>query len=108
VFADALHALADLLTDEVAGERVWRDVTIRGDERTALLVGWLDELVFLAETEDLVPEDAVRIELSDDGLLATVRFRSGSPRHVIKAATYHRLAFQPSGHGFRATVVLDV
>jgi SHS2 domain-containing protein len=108
VFADALHALAELLADEIGGERVWRDVTIDGHERAALLVGWLDELVYLAETEDLVPEDTGRIDLSNRGLVATVRCHHGRPRHLIKAATYHRLTFERHGAGFHATVVLDV
>ncbi len=108
VFADALHALAELLTDDVSGERVWREVAVDGEERAALLVGWLDELVFLAETEDLVPDEAERVELSDHGLVATVRCLRGSPRHVVKGATYHGLAFERGGLGFRATVVLDV
>jgi len=79
-----------------------------GRERSALLVGWLDELVYLAETEDLVPEEAGRIELGKDGLRASVRCRRGNPRHMVKAATYHRLAFGPSEAGFCARVVLDV
>jgi SHS2 domain-containing protein len=108
VFVDALLALADLLGDGGRGAPVCREVAIGGRERAVLLVEWLDELVFIAETEDLVPENAVRIALSGDGLVATVRCRRGSPRHLIKAATYHRVAFAPAGHGFRATVVLDV
>ena len=108
VFVDALLALAELLGDDGRGASVHREIAIGGRERAALLVEWLDELVYIAETEDLVPEGAVRIELSDDGLVATARFRSGSPRHLIKAATYHRLAFERCGQGFRATVVLDV
>jgi SHS2 domain-containing protein len=108
VFVDALLALAELLGHEDKGAPVCREIAIGGRERAALLVEWLDELVFIAETEDLVPENAVRVELSGDGLAATVRCRRGSPRHLIKAATYHRLAFEPAEHGFRATVVLDV
>lgn len=108
VFVDALLALAELLGHEGGGASVCREVALGGRERAVLLVEWLDELVFMAETEDLVPEDIVRIELSEDGLAATVRCRRGSPRHLIKAATYHRLAFEPSGQGFRARVVLDV
>lgn len=108
VFADALHALTELLADDIGGEQVLREVAVDGQERTALLVAWLDELVYLAETEDLVPEDTRRIELSDRGLAATVRCHRGSPRHLIKGATYHRLSFERSGQGFRATVVLDV
>jgi protein archease len=108
VFVDALLAFAELLGGDGRGASVCREIAIRGRERAALLVEWLDELVYIAETEDLVPEDALRIELSTGGLVATVRCRRGSPRHLIKAATYHRLAFEPSGHGFRARVVLDV
>jgi protein archease len=108
VFTDALHALAELLADDVAGEQVWREVAVDGHERAVLLVGWVDELVFLAETEDLVPEAVGRVELSDSGLVATVRCHRGSPRHLVKGATYHRLAFEHFGRGFRATVVLDV
>jgi protein archease len=108
VFRDALHGVGELLAGDGAGERVWRKVRVDGRERAGLLVGWLDELVYLAETEDLVPEDAECVEFSDRGLAAMVRCRRGSPRHLIKAATYHRLAFERSARGFRARVVLDV
>jgi SHS2 domain-containing protein len=108
VFTDALHGLGELLADDGRGEQVRREVAVDGDEWAALLVGWLDELVYLSETEDLVPEEVERIELFDCGLAATVRWRRGSPRHVVKGATYHALAFEHSGRGFRATVVLDV
>ncbi len=108
VFADALHALGELLADDDRGDEVWREVAVGGHERAALLVGWLEELVYLAETEDLVPEGAEQIELGEEGLRARVRCRRGNPRHMVKAATYHRLVFGPSGAGFRARVVLDV
>jgi len=108
VFRDALHAVGELLDSDASGEQVWRQVTVDGHERAVLLVQWLDELVYLAETEDLVPEDAGRIEFSDRGLVATVRCRRGRPRHLIKAATYHRLSFERSDGGFLARVVLDV
>jgi SHS2 domain-containing protein len=108
VFTEALHALRELLADDAKGEQLWRDVAVDAGERASLLVGWLDELVYLAETEDLVPEEVDRIELSDRGLVARVRWRRGSPRHLVKGATYHRLAFERSDRGFRATVVLDV
>ncbi|MGZ4183282.1 MAG: archease, partial [Solirubrobacteraceae bacterium] len=50
VFADALHAFGELLGDGGGGQRVLREVVLDGRERSALLVGWLDELVYLAET----------------------------------------------------------
>ena len=103
-----MHALHELLADDARGEQVCREVVVDGRDRGALLLGWLDELVYLAETEDLVPDEVERLELSDRGLVATVRCRRGGPRHLVKGATYHRLAFERSDSGFRATVVLDV
>ena len=108
VFVDALLALAELLGDDGRGDRVAREITVNGGERAVMLLEWLDELVYLAETEDLVPEGVGRIELSNRGLAATLSCHRGSPRHLVKGATYHRLAFERSGRGFRATVVLDV
>ena len=109
VFTEALRALGELLGDgSRAGDPVARDVTVEGRERAVLLVEWLDELVYLAEAEDLVAEDVERIELLDDRLTATVHGRGGRPPHLVKGATYHRLAFEQCERGFRATVVLDV
>lgn len=81
---------------------------VEGRDRGALLVAWLDELVYLAETEDLVPDELGELELTDAGLRAEVGFRRAAPRHLVKGATYHRLAFDPTPSGMRATVVLDV
>ena len=108
VFADALRAMAELLADEGYGDYVSREVSVEGGEPGALLVGWLDELVYLAETEDLIPDELEGIELSDGRLTASVRCHVGRPRHLVKAATYHRLVFKQSDGRLRATVVLDV
>jgi len=108
VFIDALHALAELLGDDSRGELVSHEIRIQCSERALLLVEWLDELVYLAETEDLVPEDVEQLELSERGVVATVRGRRGALRTLVKGVTYHRLAFEPGEQGFRARVVLDV
>ena len=108
VFGDALRALAELLGDGDHGSDVSREIRAAGRERAVLLVEWLDELVFLAETESLVPGEVERIGLSDGGVVASVRCHRGKPRPLVKGATYHRLAFARTRDGFRATVVLDV
>jgi SHS2 domain-containing protein len=108
VFTEALDALAELLGDSSGGERVSREVDVDAAERSLLLAAWLDELVYLAEVEDLVPEAVCGLALRQRGLRATVRCRRGSPPHLVKGATYHRLRFVRSERGFEATVVLDV
>lgn len=108
VFEDALTALAELLRDGGGGDAVVFETTATAPDRAALLAGWLDELVFRAETEQLVPDAVERLELDADGLRALVRAHRGHPRHVVKGITYHRLSFEPVEGGYRATVVLDV
>jgi len=108
VFREALEALAELIGERAFGKAVSREIVVAATDRAALLVGWLDELVFLAETEDLVADAVERLELDGDTLTATVRAHRGQPRHLVKAATYHDLVFERAGGGFTATVVLDV
>ena len=108
VFEDALRALGELFADGLSGAAVARDVDVTACDRAALLGRWLEELVFLAETEDLVSERTTAFELAAGRLSASVEGRRGEPRHLVKGVTYHRLAFEPCADGYRATVVLDV
>ena len=111
VLEDATSALAELLrgdAEAASGEPVTREVTVNADDRAQLLAAWLEELVFLAETEAVVPE-RVRFETLDErGLRACVDGRRGQPPHLVKAVTYHRLSFERGPTGWTATVVLDV
>ena len=107
VFADALVALADLLGTAGEGNEL-RAIELNAADRPALLAAWLEELVFLAETEGFEPLRLEALELDDDSLRATVRGRLGEPPHLVKAVTYHRLAFAPAASGYSARVVLDV
>jgi SHS2 domain-containing protein len=110
VLAEALAALAELLDDDAAApaEPVERAVELEAPDLPALLAAWIDELAYLAETEDLVPERVTRLELDGRRLRATVAARRGKPRHLVKAATYHRLAFARQGERYVANIVLDV
>lgn len=64
--------------------------------------------MFLAETEDFVPERLQVLQLDGGSLRATVAGRRDAPPHLVKAVTYHELAFERTDAGWRASVVLDV
>ena len=111
VFEQGFEAMRDLLRSEeaapsAAGERMRVSLTAR--DRPALLADWLSELAFLAESAGFVPERVAAIELDGNRLTAELLGVRGDPPHLVKAATYHRLALEPGGSGWRATVVLDV
>ncbi len=50
----------------------------------------------------------VDLDLARDGLRATVAGVLDEPPPLVKAVTYHRLAFERRGEGYVARVVLDV
>lgn len=103
---EALRAFAEL-TGPGTGEPVERRVELEAPDRPALLAAWLDELLYLADAERLVPEDA---ELAVDGsrLTGVLRARRGEPRPLVKGVTLHRLRFRPENGTWTGRVVLDV
>jgi SHS2 domain-containing protein len=108
-FADALAALAELLATEAAHEpAARRRLSAQASDRPALLASWLEELVFLAESEGFVAAAVESLELGPNSVEATVAGFLNEPPPLVKAVTYHRLAFAQAGDGYRARVVLDV
>lgn len=108
VFAEALAALGTLVALDAAGEPARRTIEVCAPDRGALLVGWLEELIFLADTEGFIPERATGLGLTADALRATVLGRTGEVDPLVKAATYHGLEFRRAGTCWQAQVVLDV
>lgn len=107
VFREALAALVDLLGLEDATDEE-RTIETAATDRPRLLAAWLDELVFLIDTEGFAPVALRELGLGSDSLRAVVAGHYGDPSPLVKAVTYHRLAFEPADAGYRATVVLDV
>jgi SHS2 domain-containing protein len=109
VFEAAVGAVGDVLAGEEGSEiEEWHDVWAEGADRPVLLAAWLDELVFLAEHHRVVPVTVRDLQLEPTAVGGRVGGYRGQPPHLVKAVTYHRLAFEPHERGWRATVVLDV
>lgn len=107
VFTEAAAALGELVGgDDMGGDPVTRTIALAAVTYGALLVLWLEELVFLVDTESFVPERCdVTLELPD--LDATVTGHRGTPRGLVSAVTAHELAFEHDGNVWRAHVALD-
>ena len=108
VFSEALSALGELMSDEGTAETATYEVSAAAPDHAALLVEWLNEVVYLAETEALVPERVERLRLDERGIESTVSGRRAAARPLVKAATYHRLELAETNGSWRATVVFDV
>jgi SHS2 domain-containing protein len=107
VFAEAVAAFGELL-EGGNGERARHEIAVSAGDRAALLVDWMNELVFLAEVEGFVPERLSSLELRNGGLAATVDGRRGNPPHLVKAVTLNDLKLERTDGCWQARVVLDV
>jgi SHS2 domain-containing protein len=107
--ADAVRALRELIDpDGTAAPVTERRVAAAGRDRPAAFAGWLEELVYLAESEGFVAIDVLASRWDGDTLETTVAGGPGEPRPVVKAVTLHGLRFETDGRRHLARVVLDV
>jgi SHS2 domain-containing protein len=120
LFDEGMHAFRDILLDSEVSEPI-RDVEevtidLEAEDGESLLVGYLNELLFLFETRRFVPgwSRFQILKTENPGrLLAIVRGETFDPeRHVlkaeIKAATFHDLKILSTKDGLEASVVFDL
>ena len=110
VLEEAVRAVAELLGVHTPSSTTERELTANAPDRPTLLAAWIEELVFLAESEGFVATRIESIDVSERSVRATVAGVLGEPPPLIKAVTYHRLEFAPRarGGGYGARVILDV
>ena len=108
VFAEAAEAFGELVALSARGEPARHTVAVSGTDHASLLVDWLEELIFLADTESFVPEQVDELRLEPHAIRATVVGRRSEVEPLVKAATYHQLQFTCVNAIWQARVVLDV
>jgi SHS2 domain-containing protein len=91
---------------------VERGVEVRGGDAAALLVAWLDELLYLRDADDVVFGGFAVDEIDEGRLRGRIRVAPRGDRILdsagVKAATYHRLRVDRMNDGWVADVYLDV
>jgi SHS2 domain-containing protein len=111
LLAEAGRALADLLLrggPAQTGSR-WRHIEVRSADREALLVDWLNELIYQAETTREVPAEFEVLEATATRVRARVRgVAVDQPPALVKAATLHGARVEVVAGGLEADVVLDI
>ena len=130
VFAAAAAAFTEAVTDGGTVRAVEeRRVRLSAAELELLLVDWLNELLFLFETEEFLAREAdveITSAVADighardaggpgDGYLMSARVRGerrDADRHplkvLIKGITYHGLHIVRTADGYETTVIFDI
>ena len=114
LFADAACGLFSMVVDDLAAVRTMesRELQVAGSDLTYLLFDWLNELLYLCDTERFVFSQ-FDVRLDDSGLTATGRGEPIDPArhrltHEIKAITYHELKVEKEGELWLAEVIVDI
>ena len=114
LFIHAAQGMESLMVvPEQVRELVTREIIVEGHDVVSLLIAWLNELVFLFDTEYLL-----FCEFEIDAFTETsLRGRaSGEPydaqRHdlssTIKDVTWHEASVERTGDGYRARIIFDI
>ena len=112
-FANAARALFSLITElDDVEEILHRDIELVAPDEESLLVEWLNELIFLFDTENIVFKSFDVIKLNNTQLKArSYGEKVDSSKHRlktgVKAATYHMLKVD-KGDGYRVQVLFDI
>jgi SHS2 domain-containing protein len=114
VFVNAARGLWSLMVEPgtVRPLRAY-PVRVEASDREALLVAWLNELLYLHEAEHIALSAFAVTGLSEECLEAVAEGEPLDPqRHApvghVKAVTYHLLQIRPAGAGWEGQVVVDV
>ena len=112
-FINAARGLFSIMVDsqEIA-EETCRRVETTAPDREALLVEWLNELIYLFDVDYLIFKTFNIVELTDTCLKADCYGQKVVPglhriKMGVKATTYHMLKIE-EGNGFRAQVLFDI
>jgi SHS2 domain-containing protein len=112
VFEQATLGLAEVLGARRPREGESVAVEVAAGDPGALLVDWLNEVLWLHETRGHAAIAAVRVErVGGDRAAGSVTFSSTDPPAdgtFVKAVTYHRLRVGRDAGGWLAEVYLDV
>jgi SHS2 domain-containing protein len=104
--ARGMYALMGTVVSD--DSRCHRQLEIAGEDREQLLVSFLEELLYIADHEELA-FDGYLLNLVDTNLLA--RLEGGflvSRDKEIKAVTYHYLEIEETGRGLETRIIFDV
>jgi len=114
LFRHAAEALVYVITDpETVRPAEARKITIQANSLDELMVSWLNEFIYLFDTQGLLFHDFDLTALNEKALEATARGETyDESRHpiktTVKSATYHQLHIRQHKGIWEAQVILDL
>jgi SHS2 domain-containing protein len=114
LFENAAAGLLTIAYDPGAVQgRETRTLAADGPDREALLVNWLDEILWLVDGEGWLPSHVEVRQISATRVTGVARGEPRDPsrhllRMIVKAVTYHLLSVREENGAWVAEVYLDI
>ena len=114
LFRNAARGMENLLVPlEQVRVVTSREIIVKGHDPISLLIAWLNELIFLFDTEYLLFRDIEIATLTETALTGIARGEPyDSQRHdlssAIKAATWHEATVTQDNEGYQARIIFDL
>lgn len=114
IFEQAAIGLFSFITDlKKIKTNMSKNIEINADSYENLLINWLNELIFLFDTESFVGKKIEIKELTEKRLIAIIKGdffdeKKHSRGVLIKAATYHKLRLEEKNNGWIASILFDI
>ncbi len=112
-FANAAYGMFSLIADlDVVSENISREIDVKSSDPEALLVDWLNELLYIFDVDHIIFKRFEITSLNRNRLKAKVYGEKiDTSRHqlktAVKAATYHMLKIKRE-NGVRVRFILDI
>ncbi len=113
-FSAAVHGLASFISDLPGSDQpLTRHIRIEAETLPSLLVQFLNEIIYLEETEDFLPGKVTTLTIDNLRLEAVIAGALFDPDlhtrlALIKAATYHELEIDQTGETVNIKVIFDI
>jgi SHS2 domain-containing protein len=114
LFKNAALGMLSLMTDlSKVEKKLVKEIVLQEQDSIALLVGWLNGLLYELEAEHLIFCDFTLVMQDGDRMTATCYGEKLDPlKHTIKrevkAATYHNLSIIKENNVYSAAIIFDI
>lgn len=115
LFKNTALAMFDIIAErrQETGDKKQESIFIEQEAENLeeLFINWLNELLFLSATKELIFSDFKINRLDENNLEAEIKgcdIKNYKINTEIKAATYHELKLEKTASGWQAEVIFDV
>ncbi len=111
-FINSVKAMFSIITDtEQIRTKIKKRIKLKQKNQIRLIYEFLEELLFLLDTEGLIPSNDINLKINNNTLNAEIGFDNYKKYKVngnIKSVTFNNLEIKKNNNKFQIRVVIDL